>query len=88
MVRGLYFAETGQPLPPTLQLRVACKSGMTFDHPDILQFARIYRSLPVQRQKSVGDGFTYAVGFHAEWSVWLLVLYNQFTWLAIVQKPQ
>ena len=88
MVRGLYFFETGQPLPTSLEVRVACKPGITSDHPDILQFARIFNSLPVQRQKSIGGAFEYAAGFHADWSTWLLVLYNQFTWLAIVQKPR
>lgn len=85
IVRGLYFVETGQPLPAILQVRVACKSGLTADHPDILKFAQIYHRLPDKRDRSIGDAFSYVVGFHANWSVWLMMLYNQFFWLAIVQ---
>ncbi len=88
IVRGLYFVETGLPLSASLQLRVACKSGLTAEHPDVLQFARIYRSLSDKRHRSIGDAFSYVVGFYANWSVWLMLLYSQFFWLAIVQKVQ
>jgi hypothetical protein len=61
---------------------------LTADHPDILQFARIYRSFSDKRHKSIGDAFSYAVAFHANSSVWLLLLYNQFAWLAIVREAK
>jgi hypothetical protein len=52
IVRGLYFVEVGQPLPTSKQIRVACKSGLTAEHPDMIQFARIFRSFSDKRHKS------------------------------------
>ncbi len=86
MARGLYFVETGQPVPASKQIRVACKSGLTAEHPDMIRFARLFRSFSDKRHKSIGDAFEYLVGFHGELSVWLLLLYDQFAWLVIVQE--
>jgi hypothetical protein len=54
----------------------------------MLKFGEIHRSIPNRRQKSVGDAFDYAVAFRTDWSVWLIVLYNHFAWLAIVNDPE
>jgi hypothetical protein len=88
IVRGLYFVETGQPFPASLQIRVACKPGLTADHPDILKFAQIYHKLSDKRDRAIGDVFSYVVGFHTNWSAWLMMLYGQFWWLAIVQEAR
>jgi len=86
IARGLYFVETGQALPASKQMRVACKSGLTAEHPDMVQFARIFRSFSDRRHKSIGDAFDYLVAFHGESSIWLLPLYDQFAWLGIIQE--
>ena len=80
--------KTGKPLPASLQVRVACKPGLTADHPDTLKFAQIYHKLSDKRDRTIGDVFSYVVGFHANWSVWLMMLYGQFSWLAIVQEAK
>lgn len=86
IARGLYFVETGKPLPTSKQIRVACKSGLTAEHPDMARFARVFRSFSDKRHKSIGDAFAYLVAFHGESSVWLFLLYDHFAWLVTVQE--
>jgi hypothetical protein len=87
IVRGLYFIEVQKPIPAEAKVKIACKPGITVSDPAILQYARMYSSCGDRRNKAVGDAFSYAVAFHPQYSLWLLMLYGHFTWLATVAVP-
>jgi hypothetical protein len=84
MVRGLFFVESGNPLPSSTQVRIACKPGITASNPAIIQFASLYSGCPERRDRAIGDAFSYVAGFRPEFSIWLLMLYGHFTWLATI----
>lgn len=84
MVRGLFFIESGERLPPSTHVRVASKPGVTPSDPAIQQFARMYARCPDRRGKAIGDAFSYGVAFYPQASIWFLLLYEHFAWLATV----
>jgi len=84
MVRGLFFIEMGEPLPKSTQVRIAAKPGITPSEPAIQQFARMYTKSPDRRSKTIGDAFRYVVAFYPGCSMWLLLLYDHFSWLATI----
>ncbi len=84
MVRGLFFIESGELLPRSTQVRIASKPGITASNAAIQQFARMYVSCPDRRSKTIGDAFSYAVAFYPQFSIWFLLLYNHFSWLATI----
>lgn len=84
IVRGLFFIEAGKPLPSSTQVRIGSKPGITASNPTILQFARMYRSCSDRRSKTIGDAFSYIAAFHPKFSIWLLLLYGHFSWLATI----
>ena len=53
----------------------------------VQQFAG-YKQFPDRRSKAIGDAFSYAAVFHPAGSIWLLVLYGEFAWIAMVQDSQ
>lgn len=83
MVRGLYFVELGEALPPSAQIRIASKPGITPSNPAVLQFARMYDRCTDCRNKAIGEAFSYVVCFYPEFSVWML-LYGHFSWMATI----
>jgi len=82
MVRGLFFIESGVLLPRSTQVRIASKPGITHSNVAIQQFARMYARCPDRRSKIIGDAFSYAVAFYPQFSIWFLLLYDHFSWLA------
>ena len=86
IVRGLNFVETQLPVPLSCKIRVASIPGVTAPEPKpmIHQVARLYSMCTDQRTRAVGDVFNYVVGFHTDFSVWLLVLYDEFAWAVTI----
>ena len=37
-----------------------------------------------RRDKAVGEVFNYVAAFHPDFSVWLLILYDEFAWAVMV----
>jgi hypothetical protein len=87
MVRGLFFIESGEPLPPSTKVRIAAKPGISHSNDAIQHFARMYAACPNHRGREVGDAFSYAVAFYPQFSVWFLLLYGHFAWLATIGGP-
>ncbi len=84
IVRGSFFIETGKPLPPSTKVRVGSKAGIAASDPAILEFARLYRSCQDRRSKGIGDAFGYVAAFGSGFSIWFLLLYDHFSWLATI----
>lgn len=85
LVRGLYYVEQKTILGSPQSLRVASKAGVSERDPAIQQFARMYSGCPDRRERQVGDAFDYVVCFWPTASIWLLMLYGYFSWLATIQ---
>jgi len=79
IVRGLHFVETG-----LAKIRVASIPGVTASEPMIQQFALLYDASADQRTKAVGEVFNYVAAFHSNFSVWLLMLYDDFAWAVTI----
>jgi hypothetical protein len=90
IVRGLYFVETKLPVPPSARIRVASIPGVTAPEPQpmIQQFARLYSMCLDRRAKAVGDAFNYVAAFHVDFSVWLLILYDEFAWAVSITNSE
>ena len=84
MVRGLFSIEMGKPLSPTAHVRIAANAGVNASDPVILQLARTYHQCSDRRDREIGRAFSYAAGFGVDLSVWILVLYDYFVWIATV----
>jgi hypothetical protein len=50
----------------------------------IQQFALLYSMCTDHRAKAVGDAFNYLAAFHQDFSVWLLILYDEFAWAVTI----
>jgi len=85
IIRGLFFIETGRALSPATPIRIEPKPGITDSTPAIQQFARMYERCPDARRRAIGDAFSYVVAFYPQFSIWFLLLYDHFAWLATVQ---
>jgi hypothetical protein len=85
MVRGLFFIEMGKPLSPTAHVRIAANTGANASDPVIRQFARIYVQCSDHRDREIGRAFSYAAGISADFSVWILLLYDYFVWIATIE---
>jgi hypothetical protein len=88
LVRGLYFAEKRTNLGAPEQFRVESKAGVTATDPAIQQFARMYARCADCRTKEIGEAFSYAVCFYPNLSIWFLLLYGYFSWLAIIKSGE
>ena len=85
MVRGLFFIEMGKPLSPTAHVRIGANAVVNASDPVIRQFARTYVQCSDRRDREIGRAFSYAAGFAADFSVWILLLYDYFVWIATVE---
>ncbi len=90
IVRGLHFVETKLPVPQSARIRVASIPGVTATGPKamIQQFARLYSMCPDRRDKAVGDVFNYVAAFHVGFSVWMLILYDEFAWAVSITTSE
>lgn len=86
VLRGLYFRETGKPLPTTARVRVECKAGLTSDHPDMLTIARGWQVCQDHRNGAKGSAFSCAAAFGGGVSFWLMLLYDYFFWFGTVDE--
>jgi hypothetical protein len=88
MIRGLHFFETRNILPFDATIKIAVKTGL---HPlDVgaQTFARAYSKCADHRNREIGSAFSYVVGFSPIASVWLMMLYDYFIWMATVQTKK
>jgi hypothetical protein len=85
LVRGLFFLECGKPLPPSVPIRIAARPGIVPSDPAIQHFSRMYASCPDRRTGETGEAFSYAAAFYPEYSIWLMLLYDHFSWLATIK---
>jgi hypothetical protein len=88
IVRGLFFVETGKPLAPTQQIKIESNIDVRSSDPMILQFARLYQMCPDHRNRQIGSAFDYVGGLHEKFSIWMLMLYGNFIWLATMDYSQ
>src|SRR5262249_22430752 len=85
LIRGLYYVETGKRLGQPKNFRIASRAGVTEKDPAIQHFARTYASSTDRQTSESGDSFSYAVCLHPMFSIWFLLLYGYFGWLALIQ---
>jgi hypothetical protein len=88
ILRGLYFHETGKRLTALSHpdLRIASMSGLTAEDPEMLTIARAFRLFSDHRSGEMGTAFSYAVAFGDGVSVWLMLLYEYFFWVASIDE--
>jgi hypothetical protein len=84
LLRGLFFLETGIPMPPEGKIRIASQPGADAGHPLVIKFAEVHGTLIDRRHRSIGTAFSYVAGFGNGFSVWLLLLYDHFAWVGTV----
>jgi hypothetical protein len=86
IVRGLHFVETNLPVPLAAHMRVASIPCVSASEPKpmIQQVALLYHGCSDQRARAIGDVFNYVVAFHPDFSVWLLMLYEEFAWAVTI----
>jgi hypothetical protein len=85
LIRGLHYVERRERLGQPKEFRIASRAGITAEDPSIQQFAKMYAGSADRRTKEIGEAFSYAACFHPTFSVWFLLLYGFFGWLAIVR---
>lgn len=85
LVRAFYFTEMGTPIPPNAVVRVGCNMELRPTDARTITIARAMKTLPIWRDGSVGTAFSYVAAFGDAGSVWLMLLYDFFFWLGIVQ---
>jgi len=88
IMRGLYFRERRKPLPARATVRLASTTGLTADHPDMLTVARVLHHLLDHRDGATGTAFSYFAGFGGQHSVWVMLLYDYFFWVATVDEGE
>lgn len=88
MVRALFFIETGRLLTPSAEVRIATTIGVDHTDPAILRFARVYKLCSIHRSRAVGTAFSYVAAFGPDFSIWLMVLYGCFVWMANVPSAR
>jgi hypothetical protein len=86
ILRGLYFRETGQPLPASATVNLSHKAGLTADHPDTLTMAKALFSVPDRRDGAIGTAFSFMAGIGQHVSFWGMLLYEYFFWAATVDE--
>jgi len=86
IVRGIYYIQKRQPVPKSALVKVASRAGMTASDPDMLMIARVFRAAPERRDGAVGRAFSYAVALADRRTVWLMLLYDYFFWVGIVDE--
>jgi hypothetical protein len=84
IARGLFFIETGNPLPASANIHMGSRGGLAPDDPVMHNLAKIYRGWSDQRYRDLGSAFSYGVAFHQSQSVWLFLLYEYFAWIASI----
>jgi hypothetical protein len=85
-VRALYFVETGTPVPSHAKVRIECKTDLRPTDADTITIARAMQTMPDWRDGRVGTAFSYmaAFGDGGSASAWLLLLYDFFYWVGII----
>jgi hypothetical protein len=87
ILRGLYFHETGNRLcGDSADVRAASKASLTAKHPVMLTIARVFHLFPGQRNGAAGTAFSFAAAFGHSRSVWLMLLFDYFFWIASIDE--
>lgn len=85
LVRAFYFIEMRTPIPRDAVVRVGCNMNLRPTDPDTMMIARMMKTFPDWKDASVGTAFSYVAACGDAGSVWLMLLYDFFFWLGIVQ---
>lgn len=85
LLRAFYFTEMRTPIPRDAVVRVGCNMELRTKDPDTITIARVMKTFPDWRDSSVGTAFSYVAACGDTGSVWLMLLYDFFFWLGIVQ---
>jgi hypothetical protein len=89
ILRGLYFHEMGRRLSGTSSIvRVGSQTGLTSRDLEIVTVARVFQTLPDQRNGAAGTAFSYTAAFGPHLSVWLMLLYDYFFGLATIDERE
>jgi hypothetical protein len=86
IMRGLYYRESGNPVPETAAIVLASKAGLTADHPDVLTMARIFNHFSDWRNGNIGTAFSYVGVFGPQLSIWGMLLYDYFFWCGSIDE--
>jgi hypothetical protein len=87
ILKGLYFAETGNRLDTlSISVQIDSKMGPGLDSPVLSPFLGYYEQAQDKRQKSFGNAFSYRAIVREHLSAWLLLLYDRFSWFAVVRE--
>jgi hypothetical protein len=86
LVRGLFYVEAGRPLAVDARVRVASKPNPTPHDPVVAEFVRFYSRIPERRDRAIGTAFSYVAGFGDLISVWMMLLYDYYVWVGIVDE--
>jgi hypothetical protein len=87
IARGLFYYDAKTPVSPTATVRVGGKPGLPKKDESVIHFAKMYATWPERRSGTVGDGFSYvAVLSGTGHSIWFLMLYEYFFWLAVITE--
>jgi hypothetical protein len=88
IMRGLYFTETGKPIPKNARVRLESTAGLTASHPDMQTIARVFQVFPDHRSGATGEAFSYAVAMGDRMSAWVMLLYDYFFWVGTVDERE
>jgi hypothetical protein len=86
LIHGLYFVERSRPIRKDAAIRIEHQTGLNAKHPGMLTIAGVFNVFPEHRDGSVGHAFSYAAAFAGERSVWLLMMYDYFFWVASIDE--
>ena len=86
ILRGLYFRETGKPLPETATVLIENTTGLTSDHPDMATIVLGWQVCQDHRNGAMGTAFSYSAAFGDGVSFWLTLLYDYFFWSATIDE--
>jgi hypothetical protein len=86
LLRGLYFIEKGRPVRNDATIRIEHTTGLHPEHPAMRTIAEVFYRFPERRDGAVGHAFSYGAAFGDEMSVWVMMLYDYFFWLATIDE--
>jgi hypothetical protein len=87
IIRGLYFHQTRKRLSgSSADVQVASRIDPVPDDLDMLNIARVFDAFTDQRSGAAGTAFSYVAALGDRWSVWLMLLYDYFVWIGVIDE--
>ena len=85
-MRGLYFIEFRKPIAVDAAVKIESTMSLNDNHPDMLTIARVFSTMPEQRDGVAGTAFSYVTAFGSAVSIWLMLLYDYFFWAGTIDE--